>query len=91
MLTEDRASGEIVDEILRHVVDHRDLLEHHLTLAVDIRKRGSEHHVGHRIQRLLGVGVRDPGVEHGRLTGGGGVELAPHAVEELGDLERVVP
>ena len=53
MRAEDRLGREIVDEILRVVVDHRDLLEDDLPLGVDVVERRREHHVGHRVERLL--------------------------------------
>ena len=40
MRAEDGLGGEIVDDVLRVVLDHRDLLEHDLALRVDVGERG---------------------------------------------------
>ena len=50
--------SEVVDEVLRVVVHHRDLLEHDLPLRVDVVEGGREDHVGHRVERLLDAGRR---------------------------------
>ena len=39
---EHRFGREVVDEVLRVVLDHRDLLEHHLALGVDVGQRRHE-------------------------------------------------
>jgi hypothetical protein len=88
---EDRLGREVVDEVLGVVVDHRDLLEHDLALAVDVFEGGCEHHVRHRVERALDMGVGHARVDDGRLARGRGVQLAAHRVEELGDLLRAVP
>ncbi len=87
---EDRLRGEVVDEVLRVVVDHRDLLENDLALGVDVVEQRREDHVRHRVERLLEPSVRHARVEDGRLARGGGVQLAAHRVEQLGDLLRAV-
>ena len=90
MVPEHRLRGEVVDELLRVVVDHRDLLEHHLPLRVDVLERGREDHVEHRVERLLEPPIRDARVDDGRLARRRGVDLAAHRVEELGDVLRAV-
>ena len=55
-----------------------------------IGERRCEHHVGHHLERDVEVVVGDARVDDGRLAGRGGVELATHRVEELGDLDGVV-
>ena len=90
MLAEHRLAGEVVDVILRVVLDHRDLLEDDLALAVDVDERRLEHHVGHHVERLLEPHVGDARVDDGRVARGRGVQLAAHRVEQLGDLLRVV-
>jgi len=90
VITEHGGCGEIVDEILWHVVDHRDLLEHDLALAVDVGKRRRYHHVAHRIERAAHVGVRHARVDDRRVPRRCRVELAAHRIEQLGELERVV-
>ena len=88
---EHRVGGEVVHEVMRSVLDHRDLLEHDLPLGVDIPERGAEHHVGHHVERGLEAVVRDPGVDDGRLARGRRIQLAAELVEDLGDLLRAVP
>ena len=79
-----------MDEILRGVLVHRDLLEHDLALLVDLGEHGSEDHVGHHLEGRLDVAVGDAGVDDGVLARRRGVELGAHRVERLGDLLRVV-
>ena len=50
MRAEDRLGEEVVDEILRRVLDHRDLLEHDLALRVELGERRREDHVGHHVE-----------------------------------------
>ena len=83
---EHRFRGEVVDELLRVVVDHRDLLEHDLALGVEVRERRREDHVRHHVERLLEVIVGDPRVEQRRLARRRGVQLTAHLIEELRDL-----
>ena len=90
MTAEDGLGGEVVHEVLRVVVHHRDLLEHDLALGVDVVEGGCEDHVGHRVERLLDPPVGDARVHDGRLARRRGVELPAHPVEELGDLLRGV-
>ena len=68
MRPEDGLGGEVVDEILRRVLDHRDLLEHHLSLGVDVGERREEDHVDHHVDRPLEAIVGNPRVDHGRLA-----------------------
>src|SRR5262249_27236091 len=42
MPAEDRLGGEVVDEVVRRVLDHRDLLEHDLALGVDVLESGAK-------------------------------------------------
>ena len=81
-----------MDEVLRGVLVHRDLLEHDLALGVHLRglELWLEQHVGHHVQRRLEVGVEDARIDDRVLLGGGGVQLAAQAVEDLGDLHRRV-
>ena len=90
MRAEDGLGGEIVDEVLRVVLDHRDLLEDDLTLGVDVGERRRKDHVGHHVERDVDVVVGHAGVDDRRLARGGGVQLASHRVEQLGDLDGVV-
>ena len=71
--------GDVVDEILRVVLDHRDLLEHDLALGVDLGERRLEDHVGHHVERVLEAVVGHARVDDRRLARGGGVQLAAHA------------
>ena len=76
----------VVDEVLRVVVDHRDLLEHDLALRVNIRKDGVVDHPDDHVERRLQPVVRHTGVEEGRLARRRRVQLAAEPVEDLGDL-----
>ena len=90
MVPEDRFRQEVVDELLRCVLDHGDLLEDHFALGIEIDKGRGEDHVGHDVQRLLEVLVQHAGVDDGVVAGGRRVQLAAEAVEDLRDLLRGV-
>ena len=89
VIPEHRLREEIVDELLRRVLVHRDLLEHDLALLVDLRERGREDHVGHDLERRLDMAIGDAGEDDGVLARRRGVELGAHRVERLGDRLRV--
>ena len=88
---EDRPRREVMDEVVRRVLDHRDLLEDDLPLGVHVLERRPVEHVRHDVERGLQAHVRDARVDDGRLARSGGVQLAAELVEELGDLLRRVP
>ena len=90
MVAEDRFREDVVDELGRRVLDHRDLLEDDLALGVDVRERGREDHVGHDVERRLDVLVEHARVDDRVVARRGRVQLAAHPVEDLGDLERRV-
>ena len=90
MVAEDRLGDQVVDELLRLVLVHRDLLEHDLALGVDLGEERRVDHVGHDVDRLVEVVVGDPRIDDRVLARGGGVQLAAHRVEDLGDLLRGV-
>ena len=90
MAAEDRLRDDVVDEVLRVVVDHRDLLEHDLALGVDVGEGGVVDHPDDHVERRLEPVVRHAGVDERRLARGGGVQLAAEAVEDLRDLLRGV-
>ncbi len=52
MVAEDRLGDQVVDELLRLVLVHRDLLEHDLALGVDLGEERRVDHVGHHVERL---------------------------------------
>ena len=54
-------------------------------------RAGREDHVGHHVERDVDVVVGHARVDDGRLARRGGVELAAHRVEQLGDLHGVEP
>ena len=91
MVAEDGLREEVVHELLRGVLVHRDLLEHDLPLLVDLGERGREDHVGHHLERRLDVVVGDARVDDGVLARGRGVQLGAHRVEGLRDLLRLEP
>ena len=59
---------DVVDEVVRRVLDHRDLLEDDLALGVDVDESGSVDHVRHHVERSLEANVGDPRVDDGRLS-----------------------
>ena len=87
---EDGLGRDVVDEVVRRVLDHRDLLEHDLALRVDVVEGRAVEHVGHDVERGLQALVRHARVDDRRLPRGGGVQLAAELVEELRDLLRRV-
>jgi hypothetical protein len=90
MRSEHRLAQQIEHLLLRIVLVHRDLLEDHRALGIDLAQSRPEHHVGHHVERLGHVLVDHPGVHRGRLLAGAGIELGAHPVEDLVDLERAV-
>jgi hypothetical protein len=90
MPAEDGLREEVVHELLRRVLVHRDLLEHDIALVIELGEPRCEHHVGHHRDRLLDVAVGHAGVDDGVLARGRRVQLGAHRVEYLGDLLRVV-
>ena len=90
MVAEDGLGDQVVHELLRRVLVHRDLLEHDLALGVELVEGRREDHVAHHVDRRLEVVVRDARVDERVLARGRGVQLAAETVEDLGDLERAV-
>ena len=87
MVAEHRLGDQVVHEVLRRVLVHRDLLEHDLALGVEVGERGREHHVAHHVHRRLEVVIRDARVDERVLARRRGVQLAAEPVEDLGDLD----
>jgi hypothetical protein len=81
---------EVVHELLRRVLVHRDLLEDDVTLGIEVGERGREDHVGHHVQCRLDVSVGHARIHHRVLARRGRVQLAAEPVEDLGDLLRGV-
>ena len=90
MPAEDRLGEQVVHELLRRVLVHRDLLEHDLALLVEVGERRREHHVGHHLHRFLDVAVGHARIDDGVLARGRCVQLRAHRVEGLCDLLGVV-
>ena len=90
MASEDRFRDDVVDEVLRVVVDHRDLFEHDLALGVDLGEHRVVDHADDHVERRLEPVVGDARVDERRLPRSGGVELAAEPVEDLRDLLRRV-
>ncbi len=88
MVSEHRLGEEIVDELLRGVLDHRDLFQNDFPLGVEIGECRREDHVGHHVERGLDVLVEDARIDDGVVAGGGRVQLAAERVEDLRDLLR---
>jgi hypothetical protein len=87
MVAEDGVGDQVVHELLRGVVVHRDLLQHHLPLRVELGELRREDHVAHHVHRRLEMVVGDAGVDEGVLARRRGVQLAAEPVEDLRDLE----
>ena len=83
---EDGLRDHVVDEVLRVVLHHRDLLQDDLPLGVDVVEGGVVDHAGHHVEGRLEPVVRDACVDDRRLARGGRVQLAAETVEELRDL-----
>ena len=91
MVAEDRVGDQIVHELLRRVLVHRDLLEHDLALGLELGERRREDHVAHHVDGGHEMVVGDARVDERVLARRRGVQLAAEAVEDLRDLERAVP
>ena len=59
VVAEDRAGEHVVDLVLRLVLVHRDLLDHHLALGVDVRVRRAQHHVLEQVVGASQVAVEE--------------------------------
>jgi hypothetical protein len=59
MRAEDGGRRDVVDEVVRRVLDHRDLLENDLPLGVDVHEGGPEDHVRHDVESPLESVVRE--------------------------------
>jgi hypothetical protein len=90
MVPVDGLGEKVVHAIRRLVLVHRDLLEHDLALGVDLRESRAEHHLGHQVERVLGVLVEEAGVDVRGLLARRRVGRGAHAVEALGDVDRRV-
>ena len=88
MVAEDGRGEDVVHLVLRLVLVHRDLLEHHLALGLEVRVGGAQQHVAHHLERALEVLVEEVGVQDRRLLAGGRVDVGAEAVELLRDLLR---
>ena len=78
----------IVDEIVGSVLGLRDLLQHHLALAIDLLrlKDRLEKKIGEQLGGHRQVGAEHLGVVAGVLLAGERVEHAADGVDLLGDL-----
>jgi hypothetical protein len=88
----DRLGEHVVDSILGLVLVHRDLLQHHVALGVDLvsgQRRAGEH-LGEEPECLLRVLVEEAGVQVRGLLAGRRVRGGAHAIEQLRDLDRGV-
>ena len=73
------------------VVDHRDLLEHHLALGLERlgREARARGHVAHDVERERQVLVEHAHVDDGRLARREGVQLGAEPIGDAGDLDLV--
>ena len=79
---------QVMDQILRRVLVHGDLLQDNAALLFQLRliHRGVDHQVGEDVHRQFEVLVNHLGVEAGAVAAGEGVELTADGVHFLGNL-----
>ena len=87
---EDGFSEQVEDDVLRVVLVHRDLLEHHGALLGQASDRGLGDHLRDHVERALEVDVEHARVDRRRLLAGPRVQLRAHRIEDLVDLLRPV-
>ena len=90
VVAEDGLGEQVVDELARRVLDHRDLLEHDLALGLELGEDRLEDHLGHHVERDLELLVGHARVDDRVLAARGRVQLAAERVEGLRDLLRRV-
>ena len=90
MLTEHRRQEDVTEGVLGIVVAHGDLLEHHVTLDLDVVEQASpaQDDIGDQVDRQRKVRVEHMRVVAGVFTGGEGVQLTTDGVDRLRDLHR---
>ena len=79
---------QLVDEVVGRVLDHLDLFEDHLLLALDIvrTERGVQHDIGQDVDGQRQVLVEHLDVVAGVFLRGEGVELPPDRIDRLRDV-----
>jgi hypothetical protein len=90
MRAERRLRDQVVHELLRLVLVHRDLLQHDLALGIELRERRREDHLPHHVERGLEAVVGHARVDDRVLARRGRVQLAAERVEDLRDLLSAV-
>ena len=90
MVAEHRREEDVPEGVLGIVVAHGDLLEHDVTLDLDVVAGASsaQHDVGHQVDGQFEIGVEHVGVIARVLAGGERVQFTAHGVDRLGDLHR---
>ena len=91
VLAEDRRGQHVMHLVRGLVLVHRDLLDHHLALGVDLRIGRPQHHVLDHVEGLLEMAVEEARVDRRGLLAGARVHLRAHRVEGLVDLQRAEP
>ena len=91
VVAEDAAGSEVVHEIGGVVLDHRDLLEHHLALGLErlVLEARARRHVAHDVERQRQVLVEHAHVHDGRLARRERVQLGAEAIGDARDLDLV--
>ena len=81
---------ELMNQIVRRILHHLDLFEHHLLFALDIVRGecGAPDDVGEDIERHRQVLVENLDVVAGVLLGGKGIHLTADGVDFLRDVLR---
>ena len=90
MGAEHRRQEDVAEGVLGIVVAHRDLLEHHVALDLDVvcGTAAAQHHVGNQVDGQFEIGVEHMRVVAGVLPGGERVQLTADGVDGLRDLDR---
>ena len=90
MRAEHRRQEDVAEGVLGIVVAHRDLLEHHVALDLDIvcGTTPPQHHVGNQVDGQFQIGVEHVRVVARVLSGGERVQLTADGVDGLRDLDR---
>ncbi len=90
MRAEHRRQEDVAQGVLGIVVAHRDLLEHHVALDLDIvcGAPAPQHDVGDQVDGQFQIRVEHVRVVAGVLAGGERVQLTADRVDGLGDLDR---
>ena len=85
-----RQHQKLKHQILRRILGHVDLLDHHALFAFDVRgiQTGGQHQIADYVHRQRQVLVHNLGVEAGAFLAGERVQLSADGVHFLGNVAR---